>query len=421
VTSSMDYLHNSSIPATKSELDVFSVPPTQTAIETYYDVEYHPTTPVKTSKTWDINIPASEDMTDLSNTFVYAKLSIKKAQDAELDITDVVQITRGFASCLFEQVDIFLNGVNIMQASNLYHHQAFIEELLYKPPHPIDAGAGWEADEQLEERSKGQFVLFFRLHSPLTNQDKLLLDHVPILLRFTRNKASFGLIVPETSTETSYHIVVHDLSVHVRRVKVYPDVSLGIASALEKASARYFVTRNETKPFVLSSGSSQYNFEGVFSGILPKRMLVVLISNASLNGDMKKGPHRYEHFTLTQISANVNGFPTPSITYTPDFDKKLCMREFVSLFRYMNQDEDTPQSSLTYDKFLTNKAIFAFDLSPDTTLGSESGTLNLMKRGNIKLKLKFKTALTEVVHMLVLGQFDSLIEIDSARNIKLDY
>ena len=49
-----------------------------------------------------------------------------------------------------------------MQANNLCHHQAFIEELLYKPPHPIDAGAGWETNEQLEERSRWQFVWFFR-------------------------------------------------------------------------------------------------------------------------------------------------------------------------------------------------------------------------------------------------------------------
>jgi len=65
--------------------------------------------------------------------------------------------------------------------------------------------------------------------------------------------------------------------------------------------------------------------------------------------------------------------------------------------------------------------MYAFDLSPDGTLGAESGTLNLMKRGNIKLEMKFKAALKKAIHMLVLGQFDNLIEIDAARNVKLDY
>jgi len=417
----MDYLHNSSVPATKSELDVFTVPPTQTAIETYYEVQYRPTTPLQSSKVLDINIPACEDMTDLSATFISAVLSIKDKDNKDLAAQDVVSLEPGFANCLFEQIDFFLNGVNIAQASNLYHHQAYIEDLLYKPPHPIDIGAGWDKEEELNTRAKGKFDLYFRLHNPLCNQDKLLIENIPILLRLTRNGDSFGLRVPATATSTAYTLTLHELSVHVKRVKIYPDVSLGISSALEKAACRYFVTRNEMKAFVLTKDSSHYNFEGVFAGILPKRMIVLFISNASLGGDLKTGPFKYENFKLTQISANVNGFSVPTVPYTPDFGSKLCMREFVSLYRFTNQDEGVPQSAISFKDFTTNKTMFAFDLSPDGSLGAESGTLSLTKRGNIKLEMKFKDALSTVVHMLVLGQFDSLIEIDNARNVKLDY
>ena len=417
----MDYLHNSSVPATKSELDVFTVPPTQTAIDSYYEVAYRPTTTLESSKVLDINIPASEDMTDLSDTFISAVLSIKNKNGTALADTDIVSIEPGFANCLFEQVDFFVNGVNIAQATNLYHHQAYIEDLLYKPPHPIDIGAGWDKEEELKARAKGKIGLYFRLHNPLCNQDKLLIENVPILLRLTRNGDSFGLRVPADATVTEYKLILHELSVHVKRVKIYPDVSLGIASALEKAACRYFITRNEVKDFVLTSGSTNYNFEGVFSGILPKRMIVVFISNESLGGDLKQGPFKYENFTLTQIAANVNGFSVPTIPYTPDFESKLCMREFISLYRFTNQGEGVPQSALSFTDFTSNKTMFAFDLSPDGTLGAESGTLSLIKRGNIKLEMRFKTALEKVVHMLVMGQFDSLIEIDSARNVKLDY
>ena len=384
-------------------------------------MEYRPSTTLESSEVLDINIPASEDMTDLSNTFLSVQASIRDKDGKELAAVDVVSLEPGFANCLFEQADFFLNGVNIAQATNLYHHQAYIEDLLYKPPHPIDIGAGWDTEEELKTRAKGKFDLYFRLHNRLCNQDKLLIGNVPILLRLTRNSDSFGLTVPAGTTTTKYSLKLHDLCVHVKRVKVYPDVSLGISSALEKASCRYFVTRNEMKGFVLTTGSSSYNFEGVFSGILPKRMIVLFISNESLNGDIKTGLFEYENFKLKQITANVNGFPVPTIAYTPDFDKKLCMREFVSLFRFTNQDEGVPQTALTYKKFISDKTMFAFDLSPDGSLGRESGTLSLIKRGNIKLEIKFDAAPNKAVHMLVLGQFDSLIEIDSARNVKLDY
>jgi len=191
----MDYLHNSSIPATKSELDVFAVPPTQTAIESYYDVQYRPTIPIQSSKVLDINIPACEDMTDLSNTFIYASISIKDKDDKVIAAADTLTLETGYANCLFEQVDFFLNGVNIAQASNMYHHQAHIEDLLYKPKHPIDIGAGWDEEDELKKRAKTKFDLFFRLHNPLCNQDKLLIENVPILLRLTRNNDLFGLEV----------------------------------------------------------------------------------------------------------------------------------------------------------------------------------------------------------------------------------
>ena len=333
----MDYLHNSSVPATKSELNVFTVPPTQTAIETYYEVVYRPTTPLQSSKVFDINIPACEDMTDLASTYISATLSIKDKSNNDLAAVDVVSLEPGFANCLFEQIDFFLNGVNIAQATNLYHHQAYIEDLLYKPTHPTDIGAGWEGEEELNVRAKGKIGLYFRLHNPLCNQDKLLIENIPILLRLTRTGDSFGLRVPESATVTDYRLTLHDLSVHVKRVKIYPDVSLGISSALEKAACRYFVTRNEMKDFVLTTGSSHYNFEGVFSGILPKRMIVLFISNESLGGDLKLGPFKYENFKLTQITANVNGFPVLTIPCTPNFEKSLCIREFVSLYRFTNQ------------------------------------------------------------------------------------
>ena len=82
-----------------------------------------------------------------------------------------------------EPVDFFLNGVNIAQATNLYHHQAYIEDLLYKPTHPIDIGAGWDKEEELKTRARGKFDLYFRLHNLLCNQDKLLIENIPILLR----------------------------------------------------------------------------------------------------------------------------------------------------------------------------------------------------------------------------------------------
>ena len=138
----MDYLHHSSIPATKSELELFHIPPTQTAIESYYEVEYRPTSTLDNAKNFDISIPASDDFTDLSKTMVYVKLSLKTSDGGNIDATKV-NICDGFATSLFEQIDFYLGSVNIGQSNNLYPYQAHIEDLLFGVPTKIDIGAGW--------------------------------------------------------------------------------------------------------------------------------------------------------------------------------------------------------------------------------------------------------------------------------------
>ena len=72
----MEYLHPLSAPATKSELELFRVPPTQTAIESKYEVEYRPTSSLESTKTLEFIIPPSDDFTDLSTFKIYAQVKI---------------------------------------------------------------------------------------------------------------------------------------------------------------------------------------------------------------------------------------------------------------------------------------------------------------------------------------------------------
>ena len=72
----MEYIHPASIPSTKSELSLFSVPPTQGAIDSTYEVEYNPSASLESSQYHEINIPASDDFTDLSATMIHLKFKV---------------------------------------------------------------------------------------------------------------------------------------------------------------------------------------------------------------------------------------------------------------------------------------------------------------------------------------------------------
>ena len=133
----MEYLHPSSTPASKSELSIFSVPPTQVAIESYYDVEYRPSASLESSSVHEVVVPASEDFTDLSQSMVHLSLEVLDANGAASELARSVE---NFANSLFEQIDFFLGTVNTAQATNMYHYQAYIEDLLFRHPTQADCG-----------------------------------------------------------------------------------------------------------------------------------------------------------------------------------------------------------------------------------------------------------------------------------------
>ena len=70
----MAFVHEQSCECTKSELDLFSVPPTQTSMEQGSWVEYHPLTTITDGSPIEFDISGTgEDYVDFGNTVLYVR------------------------------------------------------------------------------------------------------------------------------------------------------------------------------------------------------------------------------------------------------------------------------------------------------------------------------------------------------------
>ena len=66
--------------------------------------------------------------------------------------------------------------------------------------------------------------------------------------------------------------------------------------------------------------------------------------------------------------------------------------------------------NITYDSF-KHMPFFAFNFSPDLSHGcGTNGHVNLVKRGSLRLHLKFSKLLPENANLIVLCKFDNLIK-----------
>ena len=146
----------------------------------------------------------------------------------------------------------------------------------------------------------------------------------------------------------------------------------------------------------------------------------MLVKNAAENGDIKESPFYFQHYKLNYIAAYVNGEQIPSIPYTPNHTSKLCVREYFELFRSLNQLNAKPNLDVTYAQFLDGHTIYGMNLTTDAS-DPVDGHFNPLKRGNLRIDVRFESALAEVVTVLVFLQFDSLISIDKDFNVYTDY
>ena len=127
----MAFVHEQSWECLKSELDLSSVPPTQTSLENGNWIEYHPLTTVGDDSPIEFEINGNgEDYNDFANTMLYVQTKIVRMNGNNIADDTSVGPVNLFLHSLFSQVDISLNGTQVTTSTNTYPYRAMIETLL---------------------------------------------------------------------------------------------------------------------------------------------------------------------------------------------------------------------------------------------------------------------------------------------------
>jgi hypothetical protein len=199
-------------------------------------------------------------------------------------------------------------------------------------------------------------------------------------------------------------------------VDVVQSLNNAISKQLEIMPAKYALRKIETRSVFLSIGRTEISYN-VFNSVVPRRLIIGFVANDRYSGNKTKSPFTFDHINIRTISAEANGNTYPAAPYVLDFANNKFVRAFVDLYTGLGLDDGDRTISINFTKFLNGWCFFVI---PMTSTLEDTPGFELIKNGTTSVKAQFNNALTEGYEMIIIGEFDSILSINTDRVLSSD-
>lgn len=451
----------------QDNLALFTVPPVETGIQDIYVKEFRPVGVVSGSSVLEFDVQNnSSDYIMLDKARINLSLKIINDEGKPIGEQDVVSLINCPGGSIFRQVDLNLQQTLISSSIGTNYPYKVMFDLLLScgvndqlswlsiGGYSKDTagllddfdGSGNTGFIQRQEFTKnGKTGMFScKLFLDITNQKRFILNGVPINIKLFPACDTFRLMyktyeetyegqfissipvsdvdldppatkkLKSTPVRSSKYYSVHisDASLSIPFVKIHPGLITQHNEMISKSPAIYPFERSDIKAFNIPINSYSWSMENLFQDSIPKKLVIAFVASTAYSGNNQRNPFKFHHFDLNYLNFQVNGQNAPAQPLQPNFDEKHAVRSYATLF------ESAPPwqkeaSSISYLEYLAGYTIFVLDL--EKSKGQDF--TNPVKKGNTSISVRFKKALPEPVTVLAYGTFDSLMNIDVARNV----
>ena len=453
----MSLIDEHSAECTKSELELFTVPPTQTAIERSHYVKHYPLTTLSRGSPLEFKIvTGSNEYLDGSTILLYTKNKIVQDDNTTLTLTEVVDNQQVmpdkakvapinyFHATRFKTVEVFLNGKCITDSNNLYPYRAIFELLLSYGMEALECqfeSALFAKDQgKLEDvsnsvktkttakstgnlgyqkrfnRTKASktFECVGPIHCELFTQNKLpVLNNSELKIILRQHDTKFSL--QGLSETTAYSVQIEEAYLFVEHKEISNAVLEAHQLAIQKMNAKYPLVRTVMKYFTFGSERGDLSVQHLHTGQIPKKVFFALVDNSAFSGNIKKNPFNFQNFNVGSVSLRVDGTAIPFETLKLNFENKEVGQGYFALLHSLNRLYKNEGLPFTLDDYCNGYALYGFDLTPD----SGDCSFSLVKEGTLSLDVKLSEPTTVAVSLVCLLQLDDIMEISQDQNVTL--
>ena len=371
-------------------LDVFDQPKTESKLLDGKDVFYNPISTITDDGPYEFLINRDlECHFYLPRTRLHGAFKIVKADGNDISDQDDVSIANLMCHNLFKQVELYVNGTQVVDLSSpTYPWKAFLETYLsyssnvkntslqsslfhddeahpWPPKFKKADGSDLQERNKLIEKSKQCFFVT-PIHIDFFNSERMLPPLIDLKLRFTRANQNFGIISPDNAM---YKIKLVDLKLEMRKVLADIETRKQFEVQLMRNPAIFPYPMSKIRMHTLSRGITSQNLQNIVSGRLPRTIIIGLLHTESYSGSTKFNPFYFHHFDLNYLCLRINGQNYPSQPFKPNWDTGNFMREYRHTIDSCGIAHDNISNGLTPKLFANSKTIYCFDLSPDVCNG----------------------------------------------------
>ena len=223
-----------------------------------------------------------------------------------------------------------------------------------------------------------------------------------------------------THKATAAKIEIKDIKLHVPYVKLSDSTFLSLETSKASKSRRIPIVRSRVIRHPIASGVIHPVIQHLFTGrSLPQKLLVGFVTNKAESGHIEKNPYNFNHNNVSQIQIFKNGQAYPRFPFRPDFNKKMYMKEFASVFDVANVRNVNVGFPINYDEYPKGFCFYGFDLTGDQT--KDEDTYHLREYGDITFNVVFKTAPSEAITMVVFAEYEEELILDGMNNVRVSW
>ena len=437
--------HGGVVQSITDGMDYFTEPEIDASLSSFVERIYKPQNPITDEGPIYVEIGSSEFPlhTIMGSARVEGCVSVTKDNDEKLAADEQVSIVNTFPHALWEEIKTTVNHRPTNPHTRFYPYKAFLMTLLsYSSPwKSLNAVADyWFKDEYpkttavashenklvgagVVNRMKAielsnKFYFSFFPYLDIFSTDRYLPPKTTLGLEFFRSRDKFSLLAA-AGNNTNYKINLHDFKIKIRHVTPEAKLNIELEKKFISSDSHLPFHRTTLKAYQMHAGKIDLSVPNLFSGTLPRHVLVAIVDNQSVSGSLKHNPFVFHHYGVDSYALINNGFSYPS----EPVKINVAELDIVSGYKFFLDNIGVGHSDTDIDvsinDYYQGSFVMAFDLTPDLCNGAHR---HAARSGVIDLKLYLENPLDDPVTLLVLATFDTQLALNNKlREIKLDY